>query len=266
MLPTYRFASFEISAFTFWLTLGVLVSVGVALGIARLTQQRALPLLDCAVGAALFGVVGARIGHVLLHWDYFVSHQSEISQLSAGGLNWHGALGASLLGALVVAAIRRVKVSQVWIAGAVAVPIMAGSIWVACHAVNAAYGLEVRSLADFPAWLVVEAPDVYGAVAPRLALHQVGIWLAGLVLLISCLLLRFARTREMAIWVGLIQLGFGMSLLDFFRADYVPLWFGRRADQVLDLVVVLAATLALALTLVARVRAAYHPTVTTFVP
>jgi prolipoprotein diacylglyceryltransferase len=265
MLPTYRFASFEISAFTFWLTLGALMSVGVALGIARLNRQRILPLLDCAVGATLFGVVGARIGHILLHWDYFVNHQSEIPQLSAGGLNWHGALFGSLLGALVVALIRRIKVSQVWIAGTLAVPIMAGCTWIACYAVNAAYGVEVRSLADFPTWLVVEAPDVYGAIAPRLALHQVGIWLAGLMVIISCILLRFARTREMAIWVGLIQLGFGMALIDFFRADYVPLWFGRRADQVLDLVVVLAATIALAVALFARVRAAYRPTVTNFV-
>ena len=39
---------------------------------------------------------------------------------------------------------------------------------------NCAYGVEVLTLADYPAWLVTESPDVYGTIAPRLNLPMLG--------------------------------------------------------------------------------------------
>jgi prolipoprotein diacylglyceryltransferase len=131
---------------------------------------------------------------------------------------------------------------------------MAASIWIACGVANAAYGIEVRSLADFPAWMVIEAPDVYGMLAPRLNLPLFGVVASLIVLIIMLVLTALRRFSGSRLWIALGLYGLCMALLDFFRADYVPTLFNRRADQVLDLGVVLVAVLLFALTQLSQLR------------
>src|SRR5262249_2119497 len=157
-----------------------------------------------------------------------------IADLSSGGLDWHGALAGGLLFASLVAVMRRLNFKSMLDIFALIMPIGAIIIWLACASAGSAYGTEVSTLADFPSWLVIESPDVYGTIAPRLNLLPMGIALADLVLLIVGLLILFRRLSGLRLWLGLVIYGFGMALIDFFRADFVPTWIGHRADQVLD--------------------------------
>jgi uncharacterized membrane protein len=117
----------------------------------------------------------------------------------------------------------------------------------ACGAANCGYGLEVRTLADFPGWLVTESPDVYGVIAPRLNLPPLGILLAVLLLLIVLILTALGWLPGQRFWFALTLYSLGMALLDFFRAEYVPIWFDHRADQILDLAVALLSILMFAI-------------------
>lgn len=225
------------SVFARWIALGVFVSLAVALVAARRRGARLLSVMDVALAALVIGVVGARVGHVLLHWDYFATAADEILRLSAGGLNWHGGLLGALGGAALMAVVRRVDLPPLLDSAAYAVPILGATIWLACSVANVAYGLEVRSLADYPAWLVVESPDIYGIMAPRLALLVFGLVLSGVVLVALVPLAWLNGLRGRRLWLVLMQYGIGMALIDAFRADAVPLFNGRRADQVLDLAV-----------------------------
>jgi phosphatidylglycerol:prolipoprotein diacylglycerol transferase len=239
----FNLGPLEIHAFTAWIMLGTLLGMALILAVAVRQRQRLMPWLDALIGAVIGGIIGARAFHVWLSWDYFSANTGEILSLSSGGLDWHGALLGGLLGAALIGWLRRVPLSPLMDALALAVPIGAVAIWQGCAAANCAYGLEVRSLADYPAWMVIESADVYGTVAPRLNLSPPGIALAAILFVFILILTVFGWLRGLRLWLALIVYGLGMALIDFFRAEYVPQWFGRRADQVLDLAVVLLAVI-----------------------
>jgi prolipoprotein diacylglyceryltransferase len=248
------------TGFARWIALGIFISLLVALMAARRRGARLLPVLDVSLAALVVGIIGARAGHVALHWEYFATASDEILRLSAGGLNWHGALLGALVGATLMAAIHRVDLLPLLDSAAFAVPILGAAIWLACSAANAAYGLEVRSLADYPAWLVVESADIYGMMAPRLALSVFGLLLSSIVLAGLLPLAGLDGLYGRRLWLALMQYGIGMALIDTFRADAVPLLGGRRADHLLDLAVAGLAAGMLVLTTVVRDMAGRMPT------
>jgi prolipoprotein diacylglyceryltransferase len=174
---------------------------------------------------------------VALNWAYFAAHTSEIWSLSSGGLNWHGALIGCLLGALGMAQWRRLDVAHLRDSLALCLPVAALVNWQACVAAACGYGVEVRTLADYPSWLAIEAPDIYGIAAPRLNVPLLGIFWS-LALGALALLLAWRNALPGArLWLLSALYALGMALLSGFRGEYVPLWFGMRADQALDLIV-----------------------------
>ncbi len=239
----YTLGSIQLHAFTAWIMAGVAVGITILLAAARAHHQKLLPWLDVAVGAVVGGLIGARTVHVWLNWSYFSGHTDQIPAISSGGLDWHGAVICGLLIAFVVAGLRRVPLVPLMDTFALVLPIGAIAVWLACGAANTGYGLEVRTLADFPSWLVTESPDVYGVIAPRLNLPPIGIFLAVLVLIFVAVLTVFHRLRVLRLWLALGLYGLGMFVIDFFRAEYVPIWFDHRADQILDVAIALLSIL-----------------------
>jgi phosphatidylglycerol:prolipoprotein diacylglycerol transferase len=249
----------EVRAFTAWLGGGILACITLALTLAARRGERLLPWLDVCLAAVIGGLAGARGFHVAIEAPYFAAHPDEILDLARGGLDWHGALLGGLLGALVMARLRRADPARLLDGLALALPILSAVTWQGCAQAACAYGAEVRTLADYPGWLVVEAPDVYGALAPRLDLPTLGTGFS-LALLALALALHLLRPFNRRWWDGLrpwpvlIALGIGTALLGFFRADPSPVWLDRRADQVLDLAVALVAALVFGILAMVRAR------------
>src|SRR5262249_12902212 len=148
------------------------------------------------------------------NWAYFSAHKEQITQLTNGGLDWHGAVVFGLIGALVAARIRHVSLILLLDALALVLPIGATSAWLACAAATCGYGLEVRTLADFPSWLVLESQDIYGTVAPRLNLPPVGIALAIILLMVVGLWTVFGWLLGLRLWLALAIYALGMGLID----------------------------------------------------
>ncbi|HLY28010.1 MAG TPA: prolipoprotein diacylglyceryl transferase family protein [Aggregatilineales bacterium] len=238
-----RIGPLEIHAFTAWMAIGIVIGFGIILATASARQERITPWFDCALGALVGGVIGARLGHVWLNWAYFSAHTDQIADLSNGGLDWHGAIALGLVFAFGVALVRHVPFWQLSDALALALPIGAIFVWIACASAPSAYGLEVPTLADFPSWLVTESPDIYSNVAPRLNLLPPGIVLAALVLLIVLVLMVLQRLSRLRLWLVIALYAVGLGVIDLFRADYAPIWLGHRADQILDLGVAMVAIL-----------------------
>lgn len=252
----YRIGSLDIHAFTAWIALGTAAGIGIALATAALRRERLFPWLDTSIGAVIGGVVGARAFHVWLNWEYFSAHTDQITMLNTGGLDWHGAILGGMIGLVIAARLRRVPLVPLTDALALALPIGATATWMACGAANCGYGLEVQTLADYPQWLVTESPDVYGITAPRLNLPPVGIILAVFVLIVIIVLTALRWVIGLRLWLALTLYALGMAVIDFFRAEYVPTWFDRRADQILDLAVALGAILIFAVIALLRRRSA----------
>jgi phosphatidylglycerol:prolipoprotein diacylglycerol transferase len=242
----------EIRTFSAWIGLGVGIGGIVVLAIAARAGQRLMPWLDTLIGGLIGGLIGARAFHVWLNWAYFGSRAEEILDLRGGGLDWHGAVVGGVLAAALVARWRHVPIKALYDALALAFPILAIAVWQGCAQTACGYGIEVRSLADHPAWLVTESPDVLGDVAPRLNLPAAGTAIAVAVLLLVALWSALRLLRGLRLWLALIIYALAMAVLGFFRAEYVPVWFERRADQVLDLALAFLAAMAFAGTALAR--------------
>ncbi len=254
MEPYLTLGSLSVPTFT------ALIAGAVALGLAALAvaaRRRAVPRplhwIDAGLGGLVGGVIGARLFHVLLSAAYFKDHVGEAFDLRTGGLSWHGAVCGGLLGAWLVCRWRRVDwravtdvLALVWPAGVMAA-------WAGCWASACAYGAEVWTLAEHPAWAVSERPDIYGAIAPRYNVQLFGVWFGAALLALLIGLALAGWLRGYRLWLALGLTGAGAFILGFFRGDGVPAPLpGLSRDQALDLSLIAFSVAAAAVTRLSR--------------
>lgn len=216
---------------TTWVGLSVLLVVGVILGRTPTSQRaRTLDVLLAGLAGAL--LVG-RLGHVALHWDYFAQVPAEAWQLRAGGLDWHGVVWGALGATWLMARLRRIAVLPLWGQLAWAAPVITLGAWLGCGVAACAYGREVGTLAAYPAWLVWDAPDVYGLFAPRFftpllggvaAAASLGVMIGG----------RTSGQPQVRLGISLLLLAVTMAAIGFLRGDSVLMMRELRADLWLD--------------------------------
>ncbi len=240
-----RLGPFVISTFTLSLALGAGATFVLLWGQTR-SSLRMGQIADVCLGALIGAAVGGRLAHVALNWSYFSAHASEITRLSAGGIDWHGALIGGLPGCLAAARWRRVPFSLVLDSLAPALPLLMVASWYGCLAATCGYGLEVDTLARYPSWAVAETPDVYGIAAPRYNTQVFGIVLAALTLLIALGLTRIRALRGSRFWVVLALLSAEMFGIGFARGDFALSAGGLRVDQWLDLGLIALSVVAIA--------------------
>jgi len=82
---------------------GILIAAAMFLGLfiterlAKKTGQNTEQYLDLAIRMVFAGVIGARVGYVLSHWQYFISDQGSVFDITDGGMSVGGAIIAGLL-------------------------------------------------------------------------------------------------------------------------------------------------------------------------
>lgn len=222
--------------YTLLLALSIVVSAGA--GVLRLRgRYPAGKVADAYLAALLLGVAGARAEHNLLHWDYFGENLGDITNLYTGGLNWHGAILGGLLGLYLMSRWRGLNFRQLRDSLVLALPLIALGAWWGCGASHCAYGREVTTLADYPAWVAAESADVYGIVLPRYNTQVFGIILALAGLAFAGLLAWRDWMPSRRFWLVLALLAAGQFIVGFFRDDLMYTIAGLRADQWLDALV-----------------------------
>ncbi|MEO8607844.1 MAG: prolipoprotein diacylglyceryl transferase family protein [Chloroflexota bacterium] len=228
--------------FNLFLTLAVLVSAGV--GLRRVARPGAVA--NSYLIAVLGAVVGARLFHVLLNWDYFADALNEITIISLGGLDWHGAVLGGIVGLFLAVRIhnfvrirRTLSLQHLSFLALLdtltpALPLLGLAAWWGCLAASCGYGAEVDNLSHYPVFAAAETADVYGIVVPRYNTQLFGLIISALVLLIVMLLFWRGWLRYRRFWLTLAFLSAGMFLIGFFRGDHILIFFGLRGDQILD--------------------------------
>ena len=217
-----------------WLVGAALVCFALIVILRQPTEKRAA-ITDVLLGGLLGGVIFARLFHVILNWAHFQFYPNEILSLSSGGLDWHGAFLGAWVGITLVSKWRGVDVEPYLDAFGLLLPLVMLVSWVGCWAASCAYGAEVATLADYPSWVVWEAPDGYGLYAPRFHTHLLGSVSATLVLCLIIGLHFRAWLPGSRLWFALVLVSLGMFVLGFLRGDYAIFIAGLRIDQVLDL-------------------------------
>lgn len=82
---------------------GILIALAMFLGLfiterlAKKTEQNTEQYLDLAIRVVLAGLIGARIGYVITHWEYFLSDQENVFDIRDGGMSAAGAVIAGVL-------------------------------------------------------------------------------------------------------------------------------------------------------------------------
>jgi len=81
----------------FFIVLGVLSALTVAIYLARFHGIKTDTIIDLAVWLVIGGILGARIYAVFLEWPYFSAHPLDILKIWQGGLAIHGAVIGGLI-------------------------------------------------------------------------------------------------------------------------------------------------------------------------
>lgn len=82
----------QIYWYGFFIVLGVLAALAVALYLGKSYGIKADTIIDLALWLIVGGIIGARIYDVFLEWPYFFAHPLDILKIWQGGLAIHGAI------------------------------------------------------------------------------------------------------------------------------------------------------------------------------
>ena len=226
-------------------TYTLLLDLAVLIGLGALTWQgwrlddEPGHWLDAGLWALAAGIVGGRLVHAAIHWQYFSEHLSDIPAVWEGGLSWQGAVLAGL-GAIMLACARRgVSFKTLSVTLAFVLPIGAILADAGCISSGCAHGREVLSLAGYPPYIAAELPDLYGIVAPRFQTQLFGAALNAALLILAFGITSRNRFSHSVFWIILALAGLGAFGIDFLRGDPVPMVGRLRLDQIFDLAVAL---------------------------
>lgn len=182
-------------------------------------------LLAILVGA----IIGGRVGFIWANQSYFVEHPHEITEIFAGGLLYHGALGGGLLCFWLWTYLTKRPFARyaTLLTPALLVAHTAG--WLACLLEGCAYGR-----ATFLNWYTADLPDSYGVYAIRYPTQFMGMMLC---LLLTIAILRWGPANGRRFWLALAGLNVIHGLITFWRGDTMPLIGSIRSDLFLAAVV-----------------------------
>ena len=244
MYPTlFTIGKWSVPTYTVLLDLGLILGVLLTYLEGKRQLKDGAVALDLALWAVIGGIVGGRIGYVLVNWSVFSEDWVRALRIWEGGLSFHSAFLGGLLVMVLFAGLQRgEKRVSFWALADVAAPGLALAIafgWAACLMGGCAYG----ALGEGFGYAVL--PDLYGVEASRFVTQAVGIAFA-LVLFLGLWLMRGRWPFSGAAFLMFNLLYFaGQFFLEFTRGDeavYIGPW---RLAQILNLALALAAAVAL---------------------
>jgi phosphatidylglycerol:prolipoprotein diacylglycerol transferase len=225
---------------------GVIMAAGILLGlwiVARQLKARGIDsyhVLGIAIFALPFGIIGARLVHVLENLSYFVHHPGEIFGLGMVGLAIYGVIAGSLLGAVLYCLLRKLPVLRVLDCGALAFPV-AQLVGKCANIIN---GDTWGSPTDLP-WGITYVnprsyiPDSLLGVATHPTPIYEQIWLVVVILVLALNMRRLMKVDGLAILVYFWLYSLGRFVISFYRVNTEILW-GLKEAQVIALVVLIA--------------------------
>jgi phosphatidylglycerol:prolipoprotein diacylglycerol transferase len=232
-----RLGSFEIGWY------GVIMAVGILLGlwiVSRQLKPRGIDsyhTLGIAVCALPFGIIGARLVHVVENLNYFADHPGEILGLRMVGLAIYGVIAGSLVGAVLYSLLRKLPVMRVLDCGAIAFPV-AQLIGKCANIIN---GDTWGTPTDLP-WGITYTnphsfiPDSLLGVATHPTPIYEQIWLVVVIVLLALNMRRLMRVDGLAILAYFWLYSLGRFVISSYRANASILW-GLSEAQVIALAV-----------------------------
>ena len=100
---------FEVRWYGILIALALILGILVSYFIAKYRRQRPEEVLNFAPFVVIFGVIGARLLHVLVNWPYYSQNLSYIFAFRRGGLAIQGAMLGGVIALIVFCRIRKLS-------------------------------------------------------------------------------------------------------------------------------------------------------------
>jgi phosphatidylglycerol:prolipoprotein diacylglycerol transferase len=206
-------------------------------------QKTSLPAnarIDAGLAVLVSGLLGARLGYVLMHTHFYTYHPLEILKLWNGGLSWVGGTIGAVLGLRIYTMVSR---HPFWrVADTIALPatLFTFALWFGCMLDGCAYG----KVADV-GFLTPSLQDPFGTRENRWPIQSTGaIFSLGILVLLDRVRLRKPMDGTIAS-LGLMSISGTNFLLAFFRGDPVPVLYGLRSDALASVILMIIGSLSL---------------------
>jgi phosphatidylglycerol:prolipoprotein diacylglycerol transferase len=195
------------------------------------TSMPRIARIDAGLTAFVAGLLGARLGYVLMHLQFYSRHPEEILQLWNGGLTWSaGAVGA-ILGLSIYTMFSRQPFWRLADTFAMPAALFSFALWFGCMLDGCAYGKP----AEFES-LTPVLQDSFGIRSHRWPTQSAGaIFSLGILAILERIRLQKPSEGVIAS-LCLVLISAGNFLLAFFRGDQVPIFYGIRSDALASLV------------------------------
>ena len=181
--------------------------------------------IDAGLVVLIAGLLGARIGYVATHWNYFGPQLEEAFYFWQGGLSWTAGAIAALIALAIYSLLSRVSFKELGDSLAIPAAIIAAAAWLGCLIDRCAYGLKTSS-----GLLTPPAPDMIGNIFPRWPTQTIGLLLS-LAAIAALYWLSHMNIRPGLLGALSLSLVALIALaLSFTRGDPMPALAGMRLD------------------------------------
>jgi phosphatidylglycerol---prolipoprotein diacylglyceryl transferase len=246
--------SFEIRWYGVMIVLAVMAAIGISLMEAKRKGLSQDAIWDIGLWAVIGGIIGARLLHVIDHWDYYFSHPEQL--LNFAGLAVWGAVLGGGAAILIYCLAKRIPF---WRIGDTVAPgaIIAQAIGrIGCLINGCCYG----DTCELPIAVIYQNPNSYAPqgvpIYPTQEFHL--LWnLIGFGVL--WLIRKKVKPDGALFLIWLVFFGVGDFAIRYFRGDMTPFMFGLPESQVVDIAVVTVALVILAVKVVQFKRIKSEP-------
>jgi len=215
---------------------GIMIAISMFLGLfiterlAKKSEQNTEHYLDLAIRLVLASVIGARVGYVLSHWQYFITDQGSVFNISDGGMSAPGAIIAGLLMSFLYC--RQKKLSWLQICDTALPGIVSGQILASLGCFFGRNMLGTYSDGAFAMQVALQDVDSRAKVLGRssakmiqgnfLQVHPVALYEAVILLTLLVALFVIWKTKKRnGIILSVYLMGYGLMVfcMEFIRLD-----------------------------------------------
>ena len=226
---------------------GLIMALAVLFGVWIMSRQlklRGIPshhVVGIAILGVVFGIIGARLVHVLDRLDYFVEHPSEIFGYQMVGLAIYGVVGGGLVGLVIYCLWKKLPILRTIDATALAFP----AAQIVGKFANLINGDTWGSPTHLPWGLTYTNPDSFIPTdLLNVSTHPTPIyeqlWLLVVVVVLLLTMRRLTKVDGLAILSYAWLYSLGRFFITFFRANDAMLWGLKEAQLIALAVLVLA--------------------------
>jgi phosphatidylglycerol:prolipoprotein diacylglycerol transferase len=221
--------AFSIYTYGLLIAIGFLAAVILASAKCRKTTFAKQVVIDLSICLLIYGIIGARLLHVIVNWQYYSNNLTEIVMLQHGGLAFQGGLFLAIAGGWLYLKKRKIDFFEIadLIMPYVALGQSLGRI--GCFFNGCCYGRETLS------FLGVKFPQIPVLVYPTQLFYSFS-WLAVFIILNIIYDKRGFSGQVFSLYI--IFYGAIRFLIDFLRGDLTYIWGGLTLTQIISLLFV----------------------------